>query len=78
MPAKLDETREIFRWLAREISPDTWVNVMAQYRPEYKVGTKGGGGETRYAEINRRPLQDEIERAYELAREAGLWRFDAR
>ena len=34
MPGGLDETREILRFLAQEVSPDTFVNVMPQYRPE--------------------------------------------
>ena len=34
MPGGLDETREILRFLARQISADTFVNVMSQYRPE--------------------------------------------
>lgn len=38
MPGQTDESAEIFRWLADEISPDTYVNIMGQYRPEYEVG----------------------------------------
>ena len=33
MPGCLEETREILRFLAQEISVDTYVNVMDQYRP---------------------------------------------
>ena len=33
MPGGLDETRQILRFLAQEVSPDTFVNVMPQYRP---------------------------------------------
>ncbi len=78
----MDEAREIFRWLAEEISPDTYVNIMSQYRPEYEVGgivQEGrNAGSVRYAEINRRPEDDGIESAYEAARTAGLWRLDER
>ena len=72
--------RAIFRWLAEEVSPDTFVNLMAQYRPEYRVGTPrpGAGGEPRYREIDRRPEREELSKAYEMARDAGLWRFDER
>ncbi len=38
MPGQLDEASSIFRWLAEEISPDTYVNIMGQYRPAYEVG----------------------------------------
>ncbi|UCG50667.1 MAG: radical SAM protein [Candidatus Latescibacterota bacterium] len=76
MPGLLHETKAIFEWLANDVSPDTFVNIMAQYRPENKVGTKGRKGEIRYTEINRRPEHEELNRAYRIAREAGLWRFD--
>jgi putative pyruvate formate lyase activating enzyme len=69
MPGLLDESREIFAFLAK-LSRDTYVNVMGQYRPEYRAA--------QYAEISRRPTGDEIRRACELAREAGLRRFDER
>jgi putative pyruvate formate lyase activating enzyme len=82
MPGQLDETREIFRWLADEISPDTYVNIMGQYRPDYEVGRiipEGrDAGSIRYDEINRHPETVELEAAYDAARQAGLWRFDKR
>ena len=78
MPGQLDETRAIFRWLADELSPDTYVNVMAQYRPEYEVGTPDRRGETRYGEIDRRPAPEELSLAREAARAAGLRRLDER
>ncbi len=70
MPGLLDETRAIFRWLADEISVDTFVNIMAQYHPENDVGP--GSHEA----INRRPTAAEMKAAYDAARAAGLWRFD--
>ena len=82
MPGLLDESREIFRFLAEEISRDTFVNIMAQYHPDYEVGTAvptgRHAGSTRYDEINRRPSQRELEEAYDAARSVGLWRFDKR
>ncbi len=83
MPGQLDEAREVFRWLAEEVSPDTYVNIMGQYGPDYEVGSiaadgRRDAGQTRYAEINRRPQKTELRDAYDAAREAGLWRFDER
>ncbi|MCC6526463.1 MAG: radical SAM protein [Polyangiaceae bacterium] len=69
MPGLLEESAAIFRFLA-ELSPDTYVNVMDQYRPEYRASA--------YPEIDRRPTAAEMERAYALARAAGLHRFDVR
>src|SRR5574341_182785 len=40
MPGLLDDTREIMHYLAREISRDTYVNVMEQYYPAWKAETR--------------------------------------
>ncbi len=78
MPGQLDEADAIFRWLADEISPDTYVNIMGQYRPEYKVGKVDRHGRMRHTNVNRRPEQEELSHAYAAARRHGLWRFDER
>ncbi|MFH0983038.1 MAG: radical SAM protein [Planctomycetota bacterium] len=80
MPGLVEESRKIFCWLAEELSPDTYVNIMAQYHPAYEVGriadTGSDAGRPKYAEINRRPTTSELEAAYDAARTAGLWRFE--
>ncbi|MCS7337390.1 MAG: radical SAM protein [Verrucomicrobiae bacterium] len=73
MPGMLEETAQIMRWLATELSPDTFVNVMDQYRPEHKVLH-----DPQYAAIGRRITNAEFNRAIALAKTAGLWRFDTR
>ena len=78
MPGQLDETAAIFRWLSRDVSPDTYVNIMSQYRPEYEVGQISRDGTTRYQEIDRPPDRDELQRAYDAALDVGLWRFNER
>ena len=78
MPGQLEESTAIFKWLAEEVSPDTYVNIMAQYRPEFRVGKEDRHGRMRYAEVDRRPSSEELDLAYEAARDAGLWRFDER
>lgn len=80
MPGQLDQSGEIFRWLADEISRDTFVNVMAQYRPAHRVGRRrtdeDGRASAAFSEIDRRLHPEELEQAYAHARSAGLWRFD--
>ncbi|HOW73464.1 MAG TPA: radical SAM protein [Phycisphaerae bacterium] len=80
MPGLLDETSAIMEWLAGELSRDTFVNIMAQYRPDHRVGigpqSAGSAGCCEFPEINRRASTDEIAAAYTAARRAGLWRFD--
>ena len=73
MPGLLADTRAIMHWLATELSPDTYVNVMGQYHPDHRVGA-----DPRFEAINRRLERSEFEQAMEQARAAGLWRFDAR
>ena len=73
MPGMLEDTREIMRYIASELSVDTYVNIMDQYYPAWKVTR-----EEKYAEINRRIYPRELEEAFRCAREAGLWRFDTR
>jgi putative pyruvate formate lyase activating enzyme len=72
MPGLLEETRAILAWLARELSPDTYVNVMAQYHPAGVVSAE------RYPELDRRLRGDEHGEALAIARAVGLWRLDER
>ena len=71
MPAGLAGTRQIMRYLAREISPDTFVNLMAQYRPAGLVVTRAG----RYPEIERALAADEFMDAKRICFEEGIRRF---
>jgi nucleoside-diphosphate-sugar epimerase len=72
MPGLPDETQAIMRFLADEISRDTYVNVMAQYYPAGKVTA------VKYNELNRHLRRDEHQAALQAAEAAGLWRFDER
>ncbi len=78
MPGQQEESSAIFRWLAEEVSPDTWINIMGQYRPDYEVGQIGRKGEPKYHEINCRPQASDLDEAFAIARDAGLHRFDQR
>src|SRR3990172_8347624 len=50
MPGQTEETAAICRWLADELSPDTYINLMGQYRPEFQVGAQGKDGTVQYVE----------------------------
>ncbi len=78
MPSLGDESAAILGWLAREVSPDTWVNVMGQYHPSWQVGEPDDRGRRRFPGIDRRPHSRELEAAREAARRGGLWRLDER
>jgi putative pyruvate formate lyase activating enzyme len=67
MPGGLDESREILRFLARDVSADTFVNVMPQYRPE--------GLAARYPPIARPLAMREYRVAVRIAKEEGLRRL---
>src|SRR5215207_8733990 len=72
MPGLLDETESILRFVAEELGPGTYVNLMAQYYVSGKVGQDG-----QFEEINRGISGAEYERALSIARELGL-RLDPR
>jgi len=74
MPEGLAGTRGIMRFLARELSPDTHVNIMGQYSPAGQVVRKPD----QYSEIGRRITHQEYLEAFEIAVEEGLHRFDHR
>jgi putative pyruvate formate lyase activating enzyme len=74
MPGQGDEAEAIVAWLASELGTDTYLNLMAQYRPDYEVGSIAKSG-PRYLEIARRPQRQELAQAYRAARAVGLWRF---
>jgi putative pyruvate formate lyase activating enzyme len=78
MPGQTEESARALAWLADEISPDTYVNIMAQYRPAYRVGERAATGGIRNPEIARHPTAHEIEAVRSAARRAGLWRIDER
>lgn len=71
MPGKLHETRAVLEWIAEELGPGTYLNLMDQYRPAGKVG---GGA---YPDIDRRLTRREFRTAMSVARELGLERLDA-
>jgi len=74
MPGMLEETEAVLRFVAEELGPDTYVDLMAQYYPAGLVGRAGRDG---YLEINRHLYRDEYLRAVEVGRDLGL-RLDAR
>jgi putative pyruvate formate lyase activating enzyme len=76
MPGQYEETAEILRWIAGELGPDTYVNLMAQYFPAGLVGRDGD--RDRYDDIDRRPMREEYLRAVALADDLGLRRLDQR
>lgn len=67
LPQDLSGTGEVMRFIAEELSRDSYVNMMAQYRPEHKA--------LRYPELSRRLTAEEYRGALEAARRHGLWRF---
>ena len=70
MPGAREETRAILHFLADEISRQTYVNVMDQYRP--------CGRAAQLLPLDRRPTHEEFKDARDAAKEAGLTRLDER
>jgi putative pyruvate formate lyase activating enzyme len=70
LPENLAGTDQLVHFLATEISPNTYLNLMDQYRPAYKAH--------HFPELNRRITSDEYEAAVKMAHDAGLYRLDER
>ena len=70
LPDNLAGTKEVMKFLAQELSPHTYVNVMAQYRP--------CGRASEHPSLNRFPSREELIEAEKAARQAGLDRLDRR
>jgi putative pyruvate formate lyase activating enzyme len=69
LPNGLAGSEEIIRFLADEISKDTYLNLMDQYRPTYHA--------LQFPEINRPITASEYQSALLIAQTAGLHRLDA-
>src|ERR671933_250559 len=70
MPGLVEESEAILRWIAEELGPDTYVDVMAQFYPAGRTGD--------FPEIDRRPYRSEFEHALAVADGLGLRRLDKR
>jgi putative pyruvate formate lyase activating enzyme len=70
LPGGVAGTEAVLRFLAEEVSPRTYLNLLTQYRPCYRAG--------RHPELDRRPAPAEFAEAFALARRYGLSRLDER
>jgi len=67
LPNNLAGTEEIVEFLAKEISQNTFLNIMDQYYPYFKAN--------QYSELSRRITNEEYLQAVNLAKKAGLKRL---
>ncbi len=67
LPEGLAGTRQVMGFIAREISPDTYVNIMDQYRPCFRASAPP---------MNRRITPAEFAEAVAIARGEGIRRLD--
>lgn len=64
MPENISGTESIMEFISKEISPNTYVNIMSQYYPAYKA--------YEYEKISKRISKKEFEDALDAAKAAGL------
>ena len=68
LPSRLAGTGEVVRFLAQEVSTNTYLNIMAQYRPNYKAFD---------IPLLSRPVnRQEFYEAIDLAHHQGMERLD--
>ena len=70
MPSGLAATRQALEFVRDELSPNTYVNLMAQWHP--------AGECRRFTEIDCGLGADEHHEALEIARQVGIHRLDQR
>jgi len=70
LPEGLAGTAEVVRFLAEEISPLTYLNLMDQYRPAFNAHN--------HPPLNQRLTSAEYGEALKMAQDAGLTRLDKR
>ena len=68
LPADIAGTEGVVRFIAEEVSQDTYLNIMAQYYPAHRA--------FKIPELSRPLLRQEFVDAVNLAREHGLERLD--
>jgi putative pyruvate formate lyase activating enzyme len=66
MPGGVTSSEAVLKFIAEEISVHSYVNIMAQYRPEYRAGE--------YPEVSRRITHKELLEAIQWARGFRLYR----
>lgn len=64
LPHNISDTDKIMRFIAEEISPDTYISLMSQYHPYYKA--------ERFKELGRRIIHQEYENAKGIMQKYGL------
>jgi len=64
LPEGLSDTRKIMRFISREISPHTYISLMAQYFPAYQAG--------QFPLLSRRINREEYKEALQAFKEEGL------
>jgi len=68
LPNRLAGTEEVVRFLAEEVSTNTYLNIMAQYHPCYKAFDM--------PQLARPLLSQEFYEAIDMAHQQGLYRLD--
>ena len=66
MPHGLAGTEEVMEFIAHELSPQSYVNVMAQYRPVYQA--------VEFPDLKRPVTMEEFAKALEIARKYRIYR----
>lgn len=68
LPNNLAGTEQVMTFIAQELSPNSYVNIMSQYRP--------CGNARAVKELDDSPSKDDFYRAVQTAKDAGIERLD--
>ncbi len=68
MPDSVSGSEKVIEWIAKNLPEDTYVNIMAQYNPQYKAYD--------YPQISRRITAQEYKKVVDRAKEVRLTNLD--
>ena len=70
LPNELAGTEVVLRFIAEEVSTNTYLNILGQFRPCHRAND--------YPELTRRPRREEMRETFDLATRFGLKRLDGK
>ena len=64
LPNHLQNTKQVLKWIRKNVNSDVYVSIMAQYFPEYRALER--------EDVNRKLLQEEYEEIINFVQKSGL------
>ncbi len=67
LPGQVENSKQVLRWIAENLSPEVHLSLMSQYFPAHRVPL-----ESRFADVNRKLAPDEYNEVVDYAQSLGM------